>query len=59
MVLGLILNESINVSLALSNLTVTSLTVSFSIKLKFKESKLFLESQKLSVSFLSSFVNVY
>ena len=44
-VFALMLRESIRVSLFLSNLTVVSLIVSFSIKLKFNESKLFLVSQ--------------
>ena len=43
-VFALMLRESIRVSLFLSNLTVVSLIVSFSIKLKFNESKLFLVS---------------
>ena len=53
-----ILSESIKVSLFLSNLTVVSLIVSFSIKLKFKESKLFLESHKFNVSVSFSFKKV-
>ena len=43
-VFALMLRESIRVSLFLSNLTVVSLIVSFSIKLKFNESKLFFVS---------------